>query len=194
MNHKFSPIHPKSGRPSLEKLKHVEKKMYVSCSFLSNTSDGLGSLLKLHMARDLLVTTSEKYACHRQIFEYGGIASVSSDESELDSDGGVTIKGYEVIKPVWRSKAFEKLHHDIDDDIKKSRYPTKRNHHHVPGNKPRVRIPSERINMVAIAPPYLPRNCYDESWLTSLRPWELQELSIADWDYDFENRLTGPNV
>jgi hypothetical protein len=120
--------------------------------------------------------------CHQLLVSCMGQVGVSSDES--DEDGPV--RRYVRITPAWRSEQLSQLQDCIDSAKSASQKP-RPGHRRTLGNRPRSRINANRRNNDAIAPPGLPRNCYDPTWVQSLRPVDLAELDIVDCDYDFEN-------
>lgn len=89
-----------------------------------------------------------------------GVHGVSSDESSDELVCAAEDKTLRV-SPIWRSLAFEKWQHSVDimaQELSNPRVGTRQR----PGANPRYRQPSNRVNHSAVAPPGLPRNCYNE--------------------------------
>ena len=61
----------------------------------------------------------------------------------------------------------------------------------VPGNAPRIRLPSDGKSETVLAPKGLGRNCYDAAWVKALKPYQRQALRIRNeiWDLSVPDDL-----
>lgn len=118
---------------------------------------------------------------HDWLFEKAGVDGVSSDES----DGELPNKVYQRVRPVWRSQQLTEIQYKADLSAARLRAP-KVGHSKNVGSKPRRRVDSTKCNEEAIAPPNLPRSCYNEQWLNELRPSELSQLNVSNYIYDYD--------
>ncbi|KAI0315725.1 hypothetical protein OF83DRAFT_1039626, partial [Amylostereum chailletii] len=121
---------------------------------------------------------------HLPFFTRIGTQGVSSDESESDDEEKrPTHTMYVRITPVWCSRRLSNWMWSLDDIALNQRAP-RVGTRAVPGAEPRQRKHSTRVNMVAVAPPYLFRNCYDQTWLGTLLDYDKRNLHTMDLDYD----------
>ena len=100
-------------------------------------------------------------------------AGMSSDESDNDSSGKAE---YVVKRMPWRSRYLTELLRHIDKDRNKTNGFGGRRR----GNAPRSRAwqPGARSSKRE-APPYLPKNFYDEVWYENLSGRDKRELQTA---------------
>lgn len=85
---------------------------------------------------------------------------------------------FRILDVVHRLNWFNPTLNPIPEEITKIGVHTK------PGNAPRFRVPSHSKEPGSPVRG-LPRNCYNETWLKSLCPWQLEQLQVKDIDYDF---------
>jgi hypothetical protein len=116
-----------------------------------------------------------------------GRAGVSSDES--DSEAGSSkhsANAFWIISPTWRSPQLATFLRGLDPIVIVQTQPRvgerKRR-----GQPPRLRkLPDpERFNDSVLAPPGLPRNCYNNEWYDKLPQWAKNQVSATDEDYNF---------
>jgi len=121
------------------------------------------------------------FSRHVQLMQSLTSQGVSSDES--DSGDDTSHKAFRRISPAWRSEDLQGFMWALDCVIQANRRP-KVSHCSIRGAEPRRRLLGSTKNDNAIAPPGLPRNCYDEAWLSTLTAKELRMLNVRD-AYDF---------
>lgn len=100
-------------------------------------------------------------------------AGVSSDESDAEEEGEVFWR----VQPWWRSTELELFLWQVDDLIAETKASQIGIRRKARGRKPRIRRFSDKVDSTAVAPPYLPLNCYDQEWLASLRPMQRKLLN-----------------
>jgi hypothetical protein len=128
-----------------------------------------------------VVREREDLRQHRALLEQMDVNGVSSDVSDPNCEEG---REFTRVSPVWRSDQLAGFLWRLDEVVKHNRIP-KIGHRRIRGQQPRIRHHSTtQINHEALAPPGLPRNCYSEAWLATLRPHELNDLRAKD-NYDF---------
>ncbi|KAH7919175.1 hypothetical protein BV22DRAFT_986662, partial [Leucogyrophana mollusca] len=94
-------------------------------------------------------------------------------------------KHYRIISPAWRSDEFTIFLHRLDHIYRQDWRCPLGGKRATAGNPPRTRIQSTRSNP-GLAPKHLPRNCYNPTWLLSLRPWQTKRLGVVEEDYNFD--------
>lgn len=112
---------------------------------------------------------------------------VSSDESEADCTS--PRKSFVRVSPEWRSFELQGFMWALDKVIERDRKP-RVGHRSIRGAEPRQRKFGSTTNPDAVAPPGLPRNCYDVKWVESLTQKQIRLLEVKDVVYDFS--LTNP--
>ena len=110
-----------------------------------------------------------------------GTQVISSDESEDETRRTIS---YPRVYPAWRSNQLAAILWQADDAAIANAEVTIGKQKKA-GTQLRLRPHSRKVNDQAAAPPGLFRNCYDASWLASLRLRQRKELRIQDKDYDF---------
>ncbi|KAI6146391.1 hypothetical protein BKA82DRAFT_4393517 [Pisolithus tinctorius] len=114
-----------------------------------------------------------------------GTQAMSSDESEDEVRRTIS---YPRVYPAWRSNEFASLLWQADDVAAANATVTigKRKR---AGTQLRLCPHSGKVNTKAAAPPGLPRNCYNASWLASLLPRQVKALRVQEKDYDFGSSM-----
>ncbi|KAI9061952.1 hypothetical protein FKP32DRAFT_1554193, partial [Trametes sanguinea] len=122
---------------------------------------------------------------HLELFAKLKPEFMSGDETDRDENRKkIHPPSFTVVEPEWASFEYRRFvrkidawrYHDwknptVDGDYKG-------------GNGPRVRkFKGEMVN--SPAPKGLWRNCYNQAWVSKLKPHQLRSLSIVDEDYDF---------
>ncbi|KAI0313494.1 hypothetical protein OF83DRAFT_1037694, partial [Amylostereum chailletii] len=103
--------------------------------------------------------------------------------SDTDEGSARGRKTYVRITPIWRSRPFSNWMWSLDDIVLNQRMP-RVGTRAVPGAEPRLRKQSTCVNMEAVAPPGLYRNCYDSAWVDSLLNYNKRNLHMVQLDYD----------
>lgn len=95
-----------------------------------------------------------------------------------------------VVKAPWQSHALRTFMRSLDLLYRK-RWAKPTHVRATSGNPPRTRIdrPDGPSSDNSCVPLGLWRNCYDDEWLQTLSPHQLETLSIINQDYDFGNPL-----
>jgi len=131
------------------------------------------------------IADTPEFIAHKALISQLGTQGVSSDETDTenvkfpDLPGFRKIRVLRTIEPSWRSDALGGLCAAMDRaardraDIRRSQ---------------RIRLghKSERI-----APPGLPRNCYNSEWVKTLSTYDLGRINTQEFDYDF-SFINGP--
>ncbi|KAI0351493.1 hypothetical protein OH77DRAFT_1461862 [Trametes cingulata] len=120
---------------------------------------------------------------HAVLFSRMGPLHMSDDETDGEEVQHSPI--YRIIIAAWQSEALRNFLWVLDR-LWRMYWAKPENQRRKPGNHPRVRLlrPDSKVEL-GEAPPGLWRNCYDEAWLKTLRPYERERLGIIDQDYDF---------
>ena len=114
---------------------------------------------------------------------------MSDEETDYEVVRGHQIEILVKVAPDWRSKEFGELYEDIDDRRAEERV------ERMIGSRKRKNVGSKKVLRIQTGdrktdahppPPGLWINCFDEDWLETRRPWELEALKIIQKDYDFE--------
>ncbi|KAJ8693800.1 hypothetical protein PTI98_008757 [Pleurotus ostreatus] len=121
--------------------------------------------------------------------------AMSGDETDADASTsigiGKTIDGYSITNLPWRSSDPEVTHWFRTFDLLhlSTRYMMTGNP--TPGEWPRVRLPSSRIEKHKAEPPLgLPENFYGSAFLQSLHPMERQRLKVqTSMDLSFSREI-----
>ena len=92
---------------------------------------------------------------------------------------------YDIVEASWQSLAMKTYLRTIDA-MSREDWASPVQSRAVSGNPPRHRreVPNPKVEVTPV-PIGLWRNCYDEQFLASLRPHELERLEIIDAEYDF---------
>ncbi|VDB94357.1 unnamed protein product [Peniophora sp. CBMAI 1063] len=123
---------------------------------------------------------------HIEFMASAGSQAVSSDESSDELVEGALGQLQDKttrISPVWRSIAFQEWQQSLDALVEHTSRP-RSGTRQKPGAGSRHRQTSTRVNLCAVAPRGLPRNCYEATWLAALDPGEKESLRVLDEDYD----------
>lgn len=107
-----------------------------------------------------------------------GVQCASSDES----DTGTKPSKYHRVKPIWRSLELENFLLGLDE-IRRVQKETDSNRRSR-GSETRIRLQSVYVNTDSPAPNGLPKNCYDTTWLQSLRPFVYDRKHVQEKAYD----------
>ncbi|KAI6158839.1 hypothetical protein EDD17DRAFT_1487614 [Pisolithus thermaeus] len=110
-----------------------------------------------------------------------GTQAMSSDESEDEVRRTIS---YPRVYPAWRSEQLAAILWQADD-VAAANATVSIGKHKKAGTQLRLRPHSGKVNTAAAAPPRLPRNCYNASWLANLLPHQVKALRVQDKDYDF---------
>ncbi|KAI9443057.1 hypothetical protein H4582DRAFT_1808873 [Lactarius indigo] len=139
---------------------------------------------QLFQHRHEIVKLYDPLKKHLEVMDALGADRMSSDESSFDSNTGQTT--YTVIKPSWWHpdihhwlKVFDDLHHrnHINAFILNKR-----------GMFTHICTGSQKVRQAQYAPPGLPVNAYDPSWLQSKTPLLLKhELCPKEEPYSFNH-------
>ncbi|KAI6015944.1 hypothetical protein EDC04DRAFT_2577898 [Pisolithus marmoratus] len=105
---------------------------------------------------------------HLPLIKDLGTQAMSSDESE---DKVRRTISYPHVYPAWCSDLLATLLWQVDDV----------------GTQLWLCPHSGKVNTKAPAPPGLPHNCYNASWLTNLLPHQVKALRVQNKDYDFSS-------
>lgn len=143
--------------------------------------------MKTHKHRLLCCTRNKSLSDHLPLLQYMGTRADSSDESADEEPIDIRSKAnrvYRKISPYWRSRQLSHFLWKLDEIVFQQRLP-KVGCRRVAGTLPRTRIQALSYNKYSVAPPGLPRNCYNEDWLRTLWPHELDALQMQEHDYDF---------
>ena len=144
---------------------------------------------QLFQSRVDCVANDGQLVAHNDLVQFMGSGPMSSDESDPDESGPQ--KSFRRITPAWRSQELGDLLHSIDHTILLNRRP-RVGHRAIRGQDPRQRKHTALINQASVALPKLPYNCYDATWLASLRPSESKLLDMKlDKRYDFSTGAIG---
>lgn len=125
-----------------------------------------------------MIQDEDELNCHEKLFQKFKAIHVSSDESDY---GDPSQPVFRRVRPVWRSADFQTFLWRLDD-IALARKVAPVNWKQ--GRGPRFRPRTKKVNRKSKPPPGLPRNCYDQTWLDSLRPFQQRILDPQD-NYDF---------
>lgn len=101
---------------------------------------------------------------------------MSSDEE----DEGAPFVRYRVVKKTWRHVRVTKLLRLLDALHRRWRKKGRAKR----GSRPRVRFLDEDLHSTRTAVSRLPKNAYDEHWLSTLKTHRREELAV-DKDHDF---------
>ncbi|KAJ2981474.1 hypothetical protein NUW54_g10870 [Trametes sanguinea] len=122
----------------------------------------------LYMSREEVLLKHD-WTRHLELFAKLKPEFMSGDETDRDDDGRkLHPPSFTIVEPEWASIEYQPT---VDGDYKG-------------GNGPRVR--NFKGKMVdSPAPKGLWRNCYNQAWVSKLKPHQLRSLSIVEEDYDF---------
>ncbi|KAG6370207.1 hypothetical protein JVT61DRAFT_12356 [Boletus reticuloceps] len=137
---------------------------------------------RLHKWRLEAITHDPTLQRHYPLLDFLGPQGMSSDESDNEATGP-SLK-YPRIYPSWRSKPLSALLWRTDP-IVESIHRTPIGCRKIRGSQMRVRPHSKKCNSLAVAPPGLPRNCYDPDWVSKLSERQQKWLGMQQLDYDF---------
>lgn len=117
--------------------------------------------------------------------------AVSSDESDVDSDGDPF---FTTPKPIWRSEKYNTLIIETEKKMKEGRRVTGRGAG--AGSRKRVRVGAKELLSDRGAPKFLPQDCYDVDWFDTLSVGEVLALQAKKGDQltIFEKVLNGEEV
>ncbi|KIO07668.1 hypothetical protein M404DRAFT_391095 [Pisolithus tinctorius Marx 270] len=144
-------------------------------------------LLKLHLDAMAEHTSLQK---HLPLVKHLGTQGISSDESE---DEVRRMINYPHVYPRWRSQKLAMLMWEVDLVIVEFLSVAIGKHKRA-GTQLQNCPHSDKFNDAAAAPPGLPVNCYDATWLSSLHPHSKKLLRVQEKEYNFdtgENEPTG---
>ncbi|KAI6154199.1 hypothetical protein BKA82DRAFT_93286, partial [Pisolithus tinctorius] len=155
-----------------------DKAIQATNARLQKSSRGSRKLLKMRLDAMADHPTLRQ---HLPLINGLGTQAMSSDESEDEVRRTIS---YPRVYPAWRSNEFASLLWQADDVVAANAMVTigKRKR---AGTQLRLRPHSGKVNTKAAAPPGLPRNCYNASWLASLLPRQVKALRVQEKDYDF---------
>lgn len=144
---------------------------------------------QLFQSRADCVTNDDQLIAHNELMQLMGSTAMSSDESDSDEPGPQ--RSFRRITPAWRSRELGDLLHSIDQTILMERRP-RVGHRAIRGSEPRRRKHTTMVNEASVAPPKLPYNCYNATWLASLRPGEKKLLQAQlDKRHNFSTGAIG---
>ncbi|KAI6006373.1 hypothetical protein EDC04DRAFT_2611477 [Pisolithus marmoratus] len=124
---------------------------------------------------------------HLPLVNYLRTQGISSDESEDETRRTIS---YPRVYPRWRSQQLSALMWEADLAILEFLSVTIGKCKKA-GTQLQNRPHSEKFNDAAAAPPGLPVNCYDATWLSSLHPRSKKQLRVQEEEYDFAPGCTG---
>ncbi|KAI5981192.1 hypothetical protein EDC04DRAFT_2594724 [Pisolithus marmoratus] len=110
-----------------------------------------------------------------------GTQAMSSDESEDEVRRTIS---YPRVYPAWRSDPLASLLWEADD-VAAANAMVSIGTCKKAGTQLWLCPHSGKVNTEAAAPPGLPRNCYNASWLANLLPRQVKALRVQEKDYDF---------
>ncbi|OJT15389.1 hypothetical protein TRAPUB_8056 [Trametes pubescens] len=138
----------------------------------------------LHESR-LCVIVSMDMGLERHYLLFQHLLPQNMSGDETDGPPGLPRKTpmlYRIVEALWQSAALKAFLRALDVMYREDwgkRAPG--------GNPPRTRVLREDGRVEEGHPPEgLWRNCYDQEWLQSLRPYRRRALRIIDADYDFD--------
>ncbi|KAI5980928.1 hypothetical protein EDC04DRAFT_2617797 [Pisolithus marmoratus] len=124
---------------------------------------------------------------HLPLVNYLRTQGISSDESEDETRRTIS---YPHVYPHWHSQWLSALMWEADLAILEFLSVTIGKHKKA-GMQLQNRPHSEKFNNAAAAPPGLPMNCYDATWLSSLHLHSKKQLRVQEEEYDFAPGCTG---
>ncbi|KAI6027218.1 hypothetical protein EDC04DRAFT_2899234 [Pisolithus marmoratus] len=124
---------------------------------------------------------------HLPLVNYLGTQGISSDESKDKTRRTIS---YPCAYPCWHSQQLSALMWEVDLAILEFLSITIGKH-----KKAGMQLwncpHSEKFNDAAAAPPGLPMNCYDATWLSLLHPCSKKQLRVQEEEYDFSPGCAG---
>ncbi|KAI6016509.1 hypothetical protein EDC04DRAFT_2903234 [Pisolithus marmoratus] len=124
---------------------------------------------------------------HLPLVNYLGTQGISSDESKDETRRTIS---YPRVYPCWCSQQLSALMWEVDLAILEFLSITIGKHKKA-STQLRNRPHSEKFNNAAAAPPGLPVNCYDATWLSLLHPRSKKQLRVQEEEYDFTPGCAG---
>ncbi|KAL4081262.1 hypothetical protein J3A83DRAFT_4185108 [Scleroderma citrinum] len=120
------------------------------------------------------------------------IQDITSDKSK---DKARRMISYPCVYPAWHSEQLATLLWQADD-VAATNATVLIGKHKKAGTQLWLHPHSGKVNTEAAAPPGLPHNCYNASWLTKLHSCQVKALHVQDKDYDFSSNsdLPGPST
>ncbi|KAJ2970977.1 hypothetical protein NUW54_g12609 [Trametes sanguinea] len=122
---------------------------------------------------------------HLRIFALLKAEDMSGDETDRDADNKkIHPPSFTIQEPRWSSVTFTEFRRKLDKWRHLDWQVPDENGAYKGGNGPRTRNSVGKI--VNVRPPKgLYRNCYDENWLSTLKPHQYRSLRVIDEEYDF---------
>ncbi|KAI6027253.1 hypothetical protein EDC04DRAFT_2899273 [Pisolithus marmoratus] len=124
---------------------------------------------------------------HLPLVNYLGTQGISSDESK---DKTRRMISYPCVYPCWCSQQLSALMWEVDLAILEFLSITIGKHKKAGMQLWNCPL-SEKFNDAAAAPPGLPMNCYDATWLSLLHPCSKKQLRVQEEEYDFAPGCAG---
>ncbi|KAI0311536.1 hypothetical protein OF83DRAFT_1177467 [Amylostereum chailletii] len=137
---------------------------------------------KKYKARESHILATPRLRRHHAIYKHMGIGSVSSEETDSETEEGAD-KRLKLISPAWRSWHAAAFHHAIDDNMAKTKRAAIQT---ASGFTAFHRCPSDWVDTTTMPPKLLPQNCIDVVWMNSLRPSQSRALRIKEENYPFD--------
>ncbi|KAI5993393.1 hypothetical protein EDC04DRAFT_2910803 [Pisolithus marmoratus] len=135
-------------------------------------------LLKMHLDA---MAEHPKLQKHLPLVKYLRTQGISSDESK---DKTRRMISYPHVYPCWHSQQLSALMWEVDLAILEF-LSIMTGKHKKAGMQLQNHPHSEKFNDAATAPPGLPMNCYDATWLSLLHPHSKKQLRVQEEEYDF---------
>ncbi|KAI6166723.1 hypothetical protein EDD17DRAFT_1184913 [Pisolithus thermaeus] len=138
---------------------------------------------KIRLFKLRLDTIANDASLKRHLAFVKGLGSqgMSSDESEDENTRTIS---YPRVYPAWRSGQLASLLWKADD-VAATNVSVQIGKRKKSGTQLRIRPHTDKVNEEAAAPPGLPHNCYDATWLGKLSQRQRRELRVQDAEYDF---------
>ncbi|KAI6110797.1 hypothetical protein EDD16DRAFT_1486061 [Pisolithus croceorrhizus] len=149
----------------LQKSSRGSRKVRVSSPYLPFFSE-LSPFFQLLKMRLDAMADHPTLQRHLPLINDLGTQAMSSDESEDEVRRTIS---YPRVYPAWRSEQLAAILWQADD-VAAANATVSIGKRKKAGTQLRLRPHSGKVNTAAAAPPGLPRNCYNASWLANLLP------------------------